>query len=137
MENIRQNGDFVMINGIDAAFILNFVVVAGSIIYFVSKLEATTRANKEFYEQSIRSLHENLDNKFIYLERNIDEKFNGVSERFHGIKSDISRLEHKQEESNKIKERLAVAEQAIKEITAKLNMNQVIDTYEAVKKTNS
>ena len=132
MENIRQNGDFVMINGIDAAFILNFVIVAGSIIYFVSKLEATTRANKEFYEQSIRSLHENLDNKFIYLERNIDEKFNGVSERFHGI-----RLEHKQEESNKIKERLAVAEQAIKEITAKLNMNQVIDTYEAVKKTNS
>ena len=43
----------------------------------------------------------------------MDEKFNGVSERFHGIKSDINRLEHKQEESNKIKERLAVAEQAI------------------------
>ena len=40
-----------MINSVDAAFILNFVVVAGSIIYFVSKLEANTRANKEFYEQ--------------------------------------------------------------------------------------
>ena len=78
--------------------------------------------------------HENIDNKFIYLEKNMDEKFNGVGERFHGIKVDISRLEHKQEESNKIKERLAVAEQAIKEITAKLNMNQIIDTYEAVKK---
>ena len=125
-----------MINGIDAAFVLNFAVVAGSIVYFVSKLESNAKSNKEFYTQSMRSLQENLDNKFIYLEKNMVEKFNGVSERFHGIKSDISRLEHKQEESNKIKERLAVAEQAIKEITAKLNMNKVVDTYEAVNKAN-
>ena len=125
------------INGIDAAFILNFMVVAGSIIYFVTKLEASSKANKEFYERSMQALRENLDNKFAYLEKNMDEKFNGVSERFHGIKSDISRLEHKQEESNKIKERLAVAEQAIKDITTKLNMNQVIDTYETIKNTNS
>lgn len=126
-----------MINGIDAAFILNFAVVAGSIIYFVAKLESNSRANKEFYERSMQALRENLNNKFTYLEKNIDEKFNGVSERFHGIKSDISRLEHKQEESNKIKERLAVAEQGIKEISSKLNLNQVMDTYETVKNTNS
>lgn len=126
-----------MISGIDAAFILNFAVVAGSIIYFVAKLESNSRANKEFYERSMQALRENLNNKFTYLEKNIDEKFNGVSERFHGIKSDISRLEHKQEESNKIKERLAVAEQGIKEISAKLNLSQVMDTYETVKNTNS
>ena len=126
-----------MINGIDAAFLLNLVVVAGSIIYFVAKLETNSRTNKEFYERSMQALRENLNNKFTYLERNIDEKFNGVSERFHGIKSDISRLEHKQEESNKIKERLAVAEQSIKEISSKLSLNQVIDTYEAVRNTNS
>lgn len=126
-----------MITGIDAAFILNFAVVAGSIIYFVAKLESNSRANKEFYERSMQALRENLNNKFTYLEKNIDEKFNGVSERFHGIKSDISRLEHKQEESNKIKERLAVAEQGIKEISAKLNLSQVMDTYETVKNTNS
>ena len=126
-----------MINGIDAAFILNFAVVAGSIIYFVAKLESNSRANKEFYERSMQALRENLNNKFTYLEKNIDEKFNGVSERFHGIKSDISRLEHKQEESNKIKERLAVAEQGIKEISSKLNLSQVMDTYETVKNTNS
>lgn len=126
-----------MIGGIDYAAIINLVCVVGSIIYFVAKLDATTRASKEFYEKSLQSLHENLDNKFIYLEKNMDEKFNGVSERFHGIRADINRLEHKQEESNKIKERLAVAEQAIKEITAKLNMNQIIDTYETVHKTNS
>jgi len=126
-----------MITGIDAAFVLNFAVVAGSIIYFVAKLESNSRANKEFYERSMQALRENLNNKFTYLEKNIDEKFNGVSERFHGIKSDISRLEHKQEESNKIKERLAVAEQGIKEISSKLNLNQVMDTYETVKNTNS
>ena len=126
-----------MITGIDAAFILNFAVVAGSIIYFVAKLESNSRANKEFYERSMQALRENLNNKFTYLEKNIDEKFNGVSERFHSIKSDISRLEHKQEESNKIKERLAVAEQGIKEISAKLNLSQVMDTYETVKNTNS
>lgn len=126
-----------MINGIDAAFIFNLIVVGSSIVYFVAKLESNSRANKEFYERSMQALRENLNNKFTYLEKNIDEKFNGVSERFHGIKSDISRLEHKQEESNKIKERLAVAEQAIKEITAKLNMNQVMDTYETIRNTNS
>ena len=126
-----------MISGIDAAFLLNLVVVAGSIIYFVAKLETNSRVNKEFYERSMQALRENLNNKFSYLEKNMDEKFNGVNERFHGIKSDISRLEHKQEESNKIKERLAVAEQAIKEISAKLNMSQIMDTYEAVRNTNS
>lgn len=123
--------------GIDAAFILNLVIVLSSIIFFVARLEATSKANKEFYERSLQALRENLNNKFSYLEKNMDEKFNGVSERFHGIKSDINRLEHKQEESNKIKERLAVAEQAIKDITIKLNMNQVLDTYEVIKNVNS
>ena len=31
----------------------------------------------------------------------------------------------------------AVAEQAIKEISNKLQMNQMLDTYEAIKNTNS
>lgn len=123
--------------GIDAAFILNIVILAGSIIYFVAKLEATSKANKEFYERSIAALRENLNNKFAYLEKTIDEKFHGVSERFHGITVDINRLEHKQEESNKIKERLAVAEQAVKDVTTKLSMNQIVDTYEAIKHINS
>ena len=118
---------------IDIAAIVNLVCVAGSIIYFVAKLEATTRTNKEFYEKSMQNLHDNLDNKFVFLEKNIDEKFNGVSERFYGIRADINRLEHKQEESNKIKERLAVAEQAIKDITHKLAMNKTIDVYESVR----
>ena len=124
-------------SGIDAAFVLNLLVVGGCIIYFVARLESTSKSNKEFFERSIYSLRENLNNKFSFLEKNMDEKFNGVSERFHGIKSDINRLEHKQEESNKIKERLAVAEQAIKEISNKLQMNQMLDTYEAIKNTNS
>lgn len=125
------------VSGVDAAFVLNLLVVGGSIIYFVARLESTSKSNKEFFERSISALSENLNNKFTFLEKNMDEKFNGVSERFHGIKSDISRLEHKQEESNKIKERLAVAEQAIKEISNKLNMSQMLDTYEVIKNTNS
>ena len=124
-------------SGIDAAFVLNLLVVGGSIIYFVARLESASKSNKEFFFFFIYSLRENLNNKFSFLEKNMDEKFNGVSERFHGIKSDINRLEHKQEESNKIKERLAVAEQAIKEISNKLQMNQMLDTYEAIKNTNS
>lgn len=125
------------ITGVDATFILNLLVVGGSIVYFVAKLESTSKTNKEFFERSIQALRENIGNKFLYLEKNMDEKFNGVNERFHGIKSDINRLEHKQEESNRIKERLAVAEQAIKEISNKLNLNQVLDTYEVIKNTNS
>lgn len=97
---------------LDFNAIVNIVCVVGSVIFFIAKLDAMTKANREFYENTINQLHENMSDKFTYLERNMTEKFNSVNERFSTIKSDITRLEHKQEESNRIKERLAILEHA-------------------------
>lgn len=106
---------------IDWNALIQLVVVLGSVIYFIARLDATTKANQAFYQKCLENLHEIIDNKFLYLENTMNEKFNGVSERFHGIKHDISRLEHKQEESNRIKERLAIVEVNVQKL-AEINM---------------
>lgn len=108
-------------NNLDWNAIIQLVVLVGSIIFFMGKLDSTTKANHKFYESCIDNLHEILNGKFNGLENTMNEKFNGVSERFHSIKHDISRLEHKQEESNRIKERLAVAEQKLSDLALAYN----------------
>ena len=98
----------------DINAILNVVCVAASVIFFIAKLDAMTKSNREFYESTINNLHENMNDKFMFLETNMSEKFSSVNSRFETIKEDIQRLEHKQAESNKIKERLAIVEHAIR-----------------------
>lgn len=105
-----------MIANIDWNLVIQLILVMGSVIFFIAKLDTTTRANQAFYEQCITNLRDIIDSKFSALEITMNEKFNGVSERFHGIKHDISRLEHKQEESNRIKERLAVVESHVNDL---------------------
>ena len=108
-------------NNFDWNAIIQLVILVGSIIFFMGKLDSTAKANHKFYESCINNLHEILNGKFKGLENTMNEKFNGVSERFHSIKHDISRLEHKQEESNRIKERLAVAEQKLSDLSIAYN----------------
>lgn len=105
-----------MLGQMDINSIIQILVLLGSIIFFMAKLDATTKINRQFYEKCLENLHEVIDGKFTAFESMMNEKFNGVSERFHGIKHDISRLEHKQEESNRIKERLAIVESQVHEL---------------------
>lgn len=114
-----------MIEHMDANSIIQLLILLGSIIFFIAKLDSTTKMNRQFYEKCLNNLHEVIDGKFTALESTMNEKFNGVSERFHGIKHDISRLEHKQEESNRIKERLAIVENQVHELVRQeiKNMN--------------
>ena len=72
----------------------------GGIAFFASKLEATSRANKELLNTELK----HVINIMELNHRNLSE--------------DISRLEKKQEESNKIKERLAMQEVLTADIQA-------------------
>lgn len=116
-----------MIEGIDWNLWIQLALVMGSIIFFIAKLDTTSKSNQAFYNQCIDNLREVIDGKFTALENTMNEKFNGVSERFHGIKHDISRLEHKQEESNRIKERLAIVESHVNEIIMRQHHEQNYD----------
>lgn len=110
-----------MMDTFDFNSLLQILTLLVAVVFFIAKLDATTKVNRQFYEKCLENLHEVIDGKFIALESTMNEKFNGVSERFHSIKHDISRLEHKQEESNRIKERLAIVESQVHELSNKHN----------------
>ena len=92
-----------------------------------------TKANRQFYETTIASLHENINEKFDFLEGNIAEKFRVVDERFVNMASHVDRLERKQEESNRIKERLAILEYTMKMLMESKDYGSIIDSFDSLK----
>ena len=110
---------------IDINVLINLACIIISICFFIAKLDAMTKANRQFYETTIANLHENISQKFAYLEGNITEKFRVVDERFSNITDHVNRLEVKQTESNKIKERLAIMEHTVKALIEKHDLSEV------------
>ncbi len=104
---------------LDINVIINLVCVIVSVCFFLAKLDALTKANKQFYETAIENLHNNISEKFAFLESNIAEKFHVVDERFNNITDHIKMLEKKQEESNRVRERLVVVEHTIRALLDK------------------
>ena len=78
--------------------ILELVMFIGSIAFFASKLEQNSKANKQLLESELKHV-------VAIMELN-----------HNNLRDDIGRLEKKQEESNKIKERLAMQEVLTKDI---------------------
>lgn len=78
--------------------IIELLVFIGCIIFFAARLEGATKINKEIISSEISHV-------LKLMEIN-----------HQNLKDDISRLEKKQEESNKIKERLATQEALVAEI---------------------
>lgn len=103
----------------DVNVLINLACVIASICFFIAKLDAMTKVNRQFYETTIANLHENISQKFAYLESNITEKFCTVDEKFANITDHINRLERKQEESNHIRERLAIVEHTVHALLGK------------------
>ena len=118
---------------LDINVLLNLGCVIASICFFVAKLDAMTKANREFYETTIASLHENISQKFAYLEGTIQEKFKVVDARFNNVAEHVDRLEKKQEESNKIKERLAIMEHTIKMLMNGRGLGEVLESLNTTK----
>ena len=110
---------------IDINVLINLACIIISICFFIAKLDAMTTANRQFYETTIANLHENISQKFAYLEGNITEKFRVVDERFANITDHVNRLERKQEESNRVRERLAVMEHTVKALIEKHDLSEV------------
>ena len=110
---------------IDINVLINLACIIVSICFFIAKLDAMTKANRQFYETTIANLHENISQKFAYLEGNITEKFRVVDERFANITDHVNRLERKQEESNRVRERLAVMEHTVKALIEKHDISEV------------
>ena len=110
---------------IDINVLINLACIIVSICFFIAKLDAMTKANRQFYETTIANLHENISQKFAYLEGNITEKFRVVDERFANITDHVNRLERKQEESNRVRERLAVMEHTVKALIDKQDLSEV------------
>lgn len=118
---------------LDINVIINLVCVIVSVCFFLAKLDALTKANKQFYETAIENLHNNISEKFAFLESNIAEKFHVVDERFNNITDHIKMLEKKQEESNKIKERLAIIEHTIKTTMDLRGTGHIFDSLNSTK----
>lgn len=112
---------------LDIPTLINLLCVVASIIFFIAKLDANTKSNHEFYKKAMDTLQENIESKFKYFESNMNEKFYGINEKFSSMKNDINRLERKQEESNKIKERLAIVEHTLKEVSSCLRVKVNVD----------
>ena len=110
---------------IDINVLINLACIIISICFFIAKLDAMTKANRQFYETTIANLHENISQKFAYLEGNITEKFRVVDERFANITDHVNRLERKQEESNRVRERLAIMEHTVKALIEKHDLSEV------------
>ena len=72
--------------------LLELVMFIGGIAFFASRLEETSRANKELINNELKHV--------IHI----------MELNHKNLVNDINRLEKKQEESNKIKERLAMQE---------------------------
>lgn len=118
---------------IDINVLINLACIIVSICFFIAKLDAMTKANREFYETTIANLHENISQKFAYLEGNITEKFRVVDERFANITDHVNRLEVKQTESNKIKERLAIMEHTVRMLMNNKDFGKILDSFNSTK----
>lgn len=82
--------------------IIELVMFIGGIAFFASKLEENSKASKQLLESEI---------KHVVALMEINHR---------NLREDISRLEKKQEESNKIKERLAMQEVLTADVQAML-----------------
>ena len=118
---------------IDINVLINLACIIVSICFFIAKLDAMTKANRQFYETTIANLHENISQKFAYLEGNITEKFRVVDERFSNITDHVNRLEVKQTESNKIKERLAIMEHTLRMLMNNKDFGKILDSFNSTK----
>ena len=118
---------------IDINVLINLACIIISICFFIAKLDAMTKANRQFYETTIANLHENISQKFAYLEGNITEKFRVVDERFSNVTDHVNRLEVKQTESNKIKERLAIMEHTVRMLMNNKDFGKILDSFNSTK----
>lgn len=86
-----------LLEGLNLVDVLLFL---GGIVFFVAKLEASTKASRDLFNNELNHITKMME---------LNHK---------NLREDISRLERKQEESNRIKERLAMQEVMVADLQA-------------------
>jgi len=114
-------------------YLIIFIITSiASAVYFVTKVESSNNSNKEFFAATVCHLKETMQLSEKNSKENINQEINHLKEYFNcqfcDVKEDIGRLEHKQEESNKVKERIVVLEQSSK------SFHKRQDNYESIVK---
>lgn len=107
------------IEGSSLIYLIIFIITSiVSAVYFVTKVESSNKANKEFFTATVSHLKESMQLSEKNGKENISQEISHLKEFFDcklcDVKEDIGRLERKQEESNKVKERIVVLEQSSK-----------------------
>lgn len=111
--------------------------IAGG-IYIIARLEATNKANKEAIDSLTELIKQNMKDTKDLLQMNKEQQKDALSREITHLKdlinlnnnemrADIQRLDASQRASNLIKERLAIAENSLKSLHHRLDVEPPIN----------
>ena len=112
-------------------------VIAGG-IFLVARIEATTKANREAIDSLASLIKQNMQDTKDLLALNKDQQREALAREINHIKDlinlnnnetreDLKRLEASQRESNRVKERLAIAENSLKSLHHRMDIDPPIN----------
>lgn len=113
-----------MISGWLESNIVSIITVGASVVYFISKIDSSNKANRDFFQNEIHHISELLKLNHQTLQGEIQMLKEKNEMEFKGIKDDINRLEVKQSESNNIKERTALLEASLKSLHKRIDKEE-------------
>lgn len=106
--------------------------IAGG-IYLVAKIDATNKANKESIDALTELIKKNMQDTKELLQLNKEQQRESLAREIAHLKdlininnnetrADIQRLESEQKAANRVKERLAIAENSLKSLHHRLDV---------------
>ena len=112
-------------------------IIAGG-IFLVARIEATTKANREAINSLASLIKQNMQDTKDLLALNKDQQREALAREINHIKDlinlnnnetreDLKRLEASQRESNRVKERLAIAENSLKSLHHRMDIDPPIN----------
>lgn len=94
--------------------IVSILTVGASVVYFVTKIDSSNKAQKTFFESEIKHLTKLIELNHANLQGEIQRLKEKNDSEFKGIKEDINRLEVKSDQANHVRERVSVLEASAK-----------------------
>ena len=106
--------------------LVSIITVGASVIYFISKLESSTKSNKEFFKAEISHLTDLLQLNHSNLQSEIQRLKEKQSDDIKGLRENLDRLEEKTDQVNHVRERLTIAEASLKSLHKRLDVEPTI-----------
>lgn len=124
---------------------VELLVAAAGGIYMVGQIKATAEANRQgletlkkdltaLVEKNIESMHDLLEASKAHQRENLEREISHLKDLVditsRETREDIKRLEARQSESNRVKERLALAESSIRSLHKRLDIEPPLELPE-------